>query len=152
MAQECVCFPTVVLRLQSIREIRAIRGQNFFGFPASQRSLFHASLRSSPSSQKPVMNLLKKLLRIQTFTPVGFLCWAALFLILYGVCECAGWREHTTFLTGTATSETDSLQMSSERGLIYMMFYFGFVLVVPILVLAAGIFRVIARILRRREV
>jgi hypothetical protein len=30
MAQERVCFPTIVLCLQSIREIREIRGQNHF--------------------------------------------------------------------------------------------------------------------------
>jgi hypothetical protein len=37
MEQERGCFPVVVLRLQSIREIREIRGQNFFGCPASPR-------------------------------------------------------------------------------------------------------------------
>ncbi len=96
------------------------------------------------------MNLLKKLLRIRTFTPVGFLCWAGLLVFLYGVCEFAGWREHTTFLTGTAASETDSLQMSGQRGVIYMMTYFGFVLVAPILVLAAGIFGLFGWRLRRQ--
>ena len=91
------------------------------------------------------MNFLKNL----TFTAVVFLFLAALFVIFYVVCELAGWREHTTFITGTAASDRVSLQMSASRGTTYMVLYFGFVLVVPILTLAAGIHSVITWKLRR---
>ncbi len=73
------------------------------------------------------------------FSPRGFLLRALLLAIFFGAVHAAGWREHTTFLSGTAVSTDTSLNVSVVFGLIYMIAYFGFVLITPILILAAGI-------------
>ena len=73
------------------------------------------------------------------FSPQGFLLRALLLAFFFGIVHAAGWREHTTFLSGTAVSKDTSLNVSMACGLVYLTAYFGFVLVMPILILAAGI-------------
>lgn len=73
------------------------------------------------------------------FSPRGFLLRALLLAIFFGAVHVAGWREHTTFLSGTAASTDTSVNTSVVLGLVYMAAYFGFVLLTPILILAAGI-------------
>ena len=64
-------------------------------------------------------------------SPRGFavaaLGLAAAFLVLHVL----GFREETRFLSGTPANVT--------QGMLYAVFYFLFVLVVPILVIAAGL-------------
>jgi len=84
------------------------------------------------------------MLRLREFTcapflsPRGFVTRALLLTFIFGICELAGWREHTTFISGTATSVDAGINSSVTFGLIYMLAYFGFVLVAPILLLAAA--------------
>lgn len=73
------------------------------------------------------------------FSPQGFLLRALLLAIFFGAVHVAGWREHTTFLSGTTASADTSLNTSVILGVIYLAAYFGFVLLTPILILAAGI-------------
>ena len=73
------------------------------------------------------------------FSPQGFLLRALLLAVFFGIVHASGWREHTTFLSGTAVSTDTSLNVSMVCGLIYLLAYFGFVLLAPILILAAGI-------------
>jgi len=72
-------------------------------------------------------------------TPTGLLVRAALIGVFFAACHLAGWREHTTFLSGTAASAGGSVNTSALLGVIYMAGYFGFVLLAPILTLAAGL-------------
>src|ERR1051325_651691 len=62
---------------------------------------------------------------------------AALLVGLFGFCHAAGLREHTTFLSGTVTAVGMSREVSIVLGVTYLVAYFGFVLLSPILVLAA---------------
>jgi hypothetical protein len=83
------------------------------------------------------MQKFRELIRAPLFSPLGFMARALLLAVLFGVCELAGWREHTTFISGTATSIGTGVNSSVTLGLIYMFAYFGFVLAAPILIIAA---------------
>lgn len=85
-------------------------------------------------------NWLKKLFKIKTFSPSGFISWAVLILIFFLICHVSCWREHTTFISGTAAEANETAASSAALGMVYLVSYFAFVLVAPILVLASGIF------------
>jgi hypothetical protein len=51
-----------------------------------------------------------------------------------------GWREDVSFISGTVGEHGPLL--TACFGMLYMIFYFGITIVVPILVLALGIFKV----------
>ncbi len=73
------------------------------------------------------------------FSPQRFVLRAAIIAVGFALCHLLGWREHTTFLTGTSSAAGTGLNTSAALGTIYMVAYFGFVLLAPILLLAAGI-------------
>ena len=74
------------------------------------------------------------------FSPQGFVVRALILAVLFALCQALGWREHTTFLSGTAASAGTDANTSAVLGLVYMAAYFGFVLLAPILLIAAAIF------------
>jgi hypothetical protein len=82
------------------------------------------------------MRKFRELIRAPFFSPSGLVTRALLLVVLFGLCELAGWREHTTFISGTAPSVDAGISSSVTFGLIYMLAYFGFVLVAPILLIA----------------
>ena len=69
----------------------------------------------------------------------GFLFRAAIIAVVFAICHLLGWREHTTFLTGTPTAAETGLSTSATLGTFYMAAYFAFVLLTPILLVAASI-------------
>lgn len=79
-----------------------------------------------------------RLFRSPILSPGGFIARAVLIAFFFVICQAAGWREHTTFLSGTTASEGGSANASTLLGVIYMASYFGFVLLTPILLLAAA--------------
>ena len=85
------------------------------------------------------MQKFSELIRAPFFSPRGFVARALLFALIFGVCELAGWREHTTFISGTAASVDLGISSSVTFGLIYMLAYFGFVLGTPVLLIAAAL-------------
>jgi hypothetical protein len=90
------------------------------------------------TSNTPNKSRWKRLFRAELLSPVGFLAVAGLIMLAYGAVEAAGWREHTTFISGTTASADMRWQASAARGLAYMLVYFAFVLLAPILALAAS--------------
>src|SRR5688500_18012604 len=86
---------------------------------------------------------------IKTFSPWGFLSWAILATLFYVACHLVGLREHTTFISGTSASEANGVASSAVFGMIYLVSYFGFVLGLPILTLAAGIFAGLSTVTNR---
>jgi hypothetical protein len=92
---------------------------------------------------------LKRMLRARGFPPAGMVARALLIALAFGVCHLLGWREHTTFLSGTAASADASLQRTSTLGVIYLVAYFGFVLLTPILILAAMLLKCAERVRRK---
>ena len=57
---------------------------------------------------------------------------------LFGVVHLAGLREHTTFLSGTLADPTMRWEWAAFLGCTYLVLYFAFVLLVPVLLLAAA--------------
>jgi len=88
---------------------------------------------------KAVMDILRRFWKAETFSPVGFLLRAILIAVLYCVSELLGLREYTTFLSGTSGNVNLGWQMASLLGLIHLLLYVGFILLVPILLIAAGL-------------
>jgi hypothetical protein len=84
-------------------------------------------------------------------TPGGLLVRAALIAVFFVACHLAGWREHTTFLSGTPASTGGSVNTSAVLGVVYMAGYFGFVLLAPIFALAAGLLFAFERLASRRR-
>ncbi len=64
---------------------------------------------------------------------------AVALVLLFGAAHLAGLRESTTFLTGTAAASGASLQSSAYAGGLYILLYLGFVVLAPILALAAAL-------------
>jgi hypothetical protein len=86
-----------------------------------------------------------EIIRAPLFSPLGLFARGLLLAVFFGTCELAGWREHTTFLSGTAASAEGGINSSVTFGLIYMLAYFGFVLGTPILFIAAVLLSVLRR-------
>ena len=72
-------------------------------------------------------------------TPKGLLQRAAVIALVYAVLHVAGGRHDAAFLSGTPVG-------SLVLGCAYVVVYFAFVLIAPILVIAAGLLHVSARV------
>ena len=67
-------------------------------------------------------------------------CAPALIGLFFLIVQLAGFREHTTFLTGTPADAHTTLNQTILFGVVYLVAYFGFVVAAPVLILAAGLF------------
>ena len=83
---------------------------------------------------------LRKILRADCCSSKGFLVRAGLISVFFLIVHALGFREHTTFLTGTPADAHTSLNQTTLFGVVYLVAYFGFVIGTPILVLGAAIF------------
>jgi hypothetical protein len=91
----------------------------------------------------------RELNRADFLSPKALLLWAARFTLLLAVLHLAGWREHTTVLSGTVMGQSAAL--SQFFGLCYLVAYFTAVLGVPPLLIAAGLSGIAQAIWRRRH-
>ena len=73
-------------------------------------------------------------------------------MILFLIAHISGWRDLTSILNGTSGSTTMSWRESAFLGVLYVIVYLGFVVVAPILVLAAGILKVWRRLIGAKGV
>ncbi|HEY3914482.1 MAG TPA: hypothetical protein VGN61_08355 [Verrucomicrobiae bacterium] len=86
-----------------------------------------------------LIELLRRTWRAGAFSPEAFIARAVIIAVLYAISRLAGLQEYTTFLSGTSPNLNMSWQMGSTLGLIHLLLYFGFVLLVPIFLLTACI-------------
>ena len=86
------------------------------------------------------MKTAYRFLTSDTATPRGLFVWAVLLSAVFAGVHLAGWRELTTMLSATAV-EGYTFAGTAARGAAYLLAYFGFVLGVPILLIAAGILK-----------
>ena len=84
-------------------------------------------------------------------SPLYLLEWAAMLTILFVIVQLAGLRDFTSVLNGTVGSTHLSWQTASFLGAAYIFVYLGFVIVVPILILAAGILKIWQRIVATKQ-
>ncbi len=94
---------------------------------------------------KAVIEHLRRLWEAETFSPAGFLLRAILIALLYGASELFGFREYTTFLSGTSGNVNLGWGMASLLGLIHLLLYVGFILLVPMLLIAAWLLSALGR-------
>ena len=83
-------------------------------------------------------------------SPKDFVRRAAVIAFLFLVAHLAGLREYTSFLSGTVPSPDTSWKLTIFFGLIYLVLYFAFVLLAPILLLAALVQRCVQSFLNRQ--
>ncbi|MFI5380892.1 MAG: hypothetical protein ACHRHE_16460 [Tepidisphaerales bacterium] len=77
--------------------------------------------------------------------PAGWLSAAVLFVLVFAVFHALGWRDDTSFITGTVSSKgADAMVI---RGMLYSVAYVAAVVVSPILVLGAGLRVLLERLL-----
>ena len=76
---------------------------------------------------------------------------ALIITVLFGISELLGLREYTTFLSGTSANVNLSWQMASALGLIHLLLYVAFILLVPISLIAAGLIAAWNRCKRQPE-
>jgi hypothetical protein len=74
-------------------------------------------------------------------TPRGLLLRAALIAAVYAVLHLCGLRQDAAFLSGTPVGGT----LATLGGITYVLFYFAAVVLAPILVIAAGVLRLLTR-------
>jgi hypothetical protein len=77
--------------------------------------------------------------RAECFSPRGFLLRALLIGAAFLAVQLAGLRDYTSVLNGTVGPSAASWKLSAFYGLTYLVTYMAFVILAPVLVLAAGI-------------
>jgi hypothetical protein len=80
---------------------------------------------------------LNRVWQAQPFSPKDFVRRALFVVVVYGIADWAGLREFTSFLSGTAPYVPVSDGVASFLGCLYLVLYFAWVLLVPILLIAA---------------
>ena len=80
---------------------------------------------------------------MKLFTPSGFLARAAAIVLAFGLAHALGWREETRFLSGTPAN--------AKLGALYLLLYFGAVLVAPSLAFGAAFLALFDRRARSGE-
>lgn len=75
---------------------------------------------------------------------------ALLIAAAYHTCHALGWREHTSLLSGTPPVAGVSFGTAVWQGGVYGLLYFAYVLLAPILVIAAALATLAAIFLRRK--
>ena len=74
-----------------------------------------------------------------SFSPTAFVARAGIITLLFAISELLGLREYTTFLSGTSANLDVSWQTASILGLVHLLLYVGFILLVPIFILTASL-------------
>jgi len=69
----------------------------------------------------------------------GLLTRAAVIAALFAVCHLAGMREYASFLCGMAPCANGLGSVLAFLGLIYVLAYLSFVVLVPVLAIASGL-------------
>lgn len=88
---------------------------------------------------KTVFVQLRKVWRADAFSPTAFIARAVIITIFYCASELAGLREYTTFLSGTSANLNVTWQTAATYGLIHLLLYMAFILLVPVCLITAGL-------------
>jgi hypothetical protein len=79
------------------------------------------------------------------FSPAGFLFRAVILAVIFLIMELLGLRTYTSVLSGASPSGMVGDKISAVLGWLYIIFYFGFVVLTPILLLASLMFWLFVR-------
>jgi len=101
---------------------------------------------------KAALGFFRHLWNAGAFSPPAFVVRATIISILFFVSEILGLREYTTFLSGTSANLNVSWQTAATVGLIHLLLYIGFVLLVPIFLITAGLLTAWNRCAGRQQI
>ena len=95
-----------------------------------------------------MMNNFGRLIRVampcRFISPHGFFAAAVVLTLVFAACHALGWREYAAFLSGNRLPEGQT-----AMGMVYVLAYFSFVIIAPIMVFASAIFWLFLRPWRR---
>ena len=93
---------------------------------------------------KTLTRFLWRLWQAGAFSATAFLVRAVILTLLFGVSQLFGLKEYTTFLSGTSANLDVSWQTAATFGLIHLLLYVGFILVVPVFLITASMLFVVS--------
>ena len=79
-------------------------------------------------------------------SPEYLIKWAIFLAVLFVIAHASGWRDFTSVLSGTNGSAMSDWRETAFFGIVYIITYLCAVVAVPILILAALILKIGARI------
>ena len=88
---------------------------------------------------KNLFGFLRRTWKADPFSPTAFVVRAIIIAVCYCLSELAGLREYTTFLSGTSANLNVSWQTAATLGLIHLLLYVAFILLVPVSLITAGL-------------
>jgi hypothetical protein len=100
---------------------------------------------------KTIWQRLGNLWRAEFLSRKDLLRRAFVIGVAFLAAQLAGLREFTSVLNGTTGSMAVSWEVSALLGLLYVVIYLAFVILVPVLILAASILTIWQSIRRKRE-
>ena len=80
-----------------------------------------------------------RLVGAEFFSPKDFVRHAILIVLLFAIAHAFGLREYTSMISGTMASPSLGAGTCTLLAMIYMTFYFGAVVLAPVLLIAAGL-------------
>ena len=83
------------------------------------------------------------------FSATGLVVSAVLVIVLFLVLHLCGMRENLSFLCGTSPTGNLADRQAMYWAVIYLLLYFGVVLVVPILLIAGALLRLFQRFAKK---
>ena len=98
-----------------------------------------------------LLKLLAQVWRADSFSPTAFVARAVIITLVFGISELAGLREYTTFLSGTSANLNVSWQTAATLGLVHLLLYVAFILLVPISLITAALLVVFNKWVEHRE-
>lgn len=99
---------------------------------------------------KKTLSHMQALIRATFMSPKDMVRHAVLIVALYAAVHLLGLREFTTIICGTVASPALGVRLCTLLGLGYMALYFGTVVLVPILMIAAALLKLWEAMGRRR--
>jgi len=94
---------------------------------------------------------LRRLWRAEMFSPAGFVQRALVIGVVFLLVHLAGLREYTSILNGTVGPDSAGWAGSAFLGMTYIIVYLAFVILAPMLILAAGMLVVWQRLLNPQK-
>jgi hypothetical protein len=101
---------------------------------------------------RTILELLAHVWKAGAFSPTAFIARAVIITVCYCVSELGGLREYTTFLSGTSANLNVSWQTAATLGLIHLLLYVAFILLVPVSLITAGLLLIWNKWSRRNRV
>ncbi len=101
---------------------------------------------------KTAFGFLGRVWKADAFSPTAFVMRAVIIAALFCISEVAGLREYTTFLSGTSANLNVSWQAAATLGLIHLLLYVAFILLVPVSLITAGLLLVLNKMERPKQV